>query len=99
MVIFDLGDEDILCSNVIYVVQFGEVVKDFIEGNLVEDLWFVFFIGLYIDFFEVFGQLFDVYFSELVVQVLVMLYDNFVDFVFCINKFFYFGCINEQGQF
>lgn len=98
-VILDLGDEDTLRSNVTYVVQFGEAVKDLTEGNPAEDLRFVFSTGPYIDSLEVSGQLLDAYSSEPVAQALVMLYDNLADSVFRTNKPFYFGRTNEQGQF
>ncbi len=95
----DLGDEDTLRTNVTYVIQFGEAVKDLTESNPAEDLRFVFSTGPYIDSLELSGQVLDAYTAEPVPQTLVMLYDNLADTVFRTTKPFYFGRTNEEGQF
>lgn len=95
----DLGDEDTLRSNVTYVIQFGEAVKDLTESNPAEDLRFVFSTGPYIDSLEISGQVVDAYTAEPVPQALVMLYDNLADSVFRTIKPFYFGRTTEEGQF
>ena len=98
-VILDLGDEDTLRSNVTYVVQFGEAVKDLTESNPADDLRFVFSTGPYIDSLELSGQLVDAYTSEPIEKSLIMLYDNLADSVFRTIKPFYFGRTDEEGQF
>lgn len=95
----DLGDEDTLRTNVTYVIQFGEAVKDLTESNPAEDLRFVFSTGPYIDSLELSGQVVDAYTAEPIPQALVMLYDNLADSVFRTIKPFYFGRTNEEGQF
>lgn len=98
-VIVDFGDKDTLRSNVTYVVQFGEAVKDLTESNPAENLRFVFSTGPYIDSLEIQGQVLDAYTAEPVDGALVMLYDNLADSVFRTEKPFYFGKTNEQGLF
>lgn len=98
-VIVDLGDQDTLRSNVTYVIQFGEAVKDLTESNPAEDLRFVFSTGPYIDSLILRGQVFDAYTSEPVENALVMLYENLADSVFRTEKPFYFGRTDKQGAF
>jgi hypothetical protein len=98
-VIVDFGDQDTLRSNVTYVIQFGEAVKDLTESNPAEDLRFVFSTGPYIDSLKIRGQVFDAYTSEPVENALVMLYENLADSVFRTEKPFYFGRTDKQGAF
>lgn len=98
-VIVDFGDKDTLRSNVTYVIQFGEAVKDLTEGNPAEDLRFVFSTGPYIDSLKIRGQVLDAYTSEPVDNALVMLYENLADSVFRTEKPFYFGRTDKQGAF
>jgi uncharacterized protein (DUF2141 family) len=98
-VILDFGDQDTLRSNVTYVVQFGNAVKDLTESNPAENLRFVFSTGPYIDSLEIQGQVLDAYTSEPVEGALVMLYDNLADSVFRTQRPFYFGRTDQQGLF
>ncbi len=98
-VIVDFGTQDTLRSNVTYVIQFGEAVKDLTESNPAENLRFVFSTGPYIDSLEIRGQVLDAYTSEPVENALVMLYENLADSVFRTEKPFYFGRTNKLGAF
>jgi uncharacterized protein (DUF2141 family) len=98
-VIVDFGDKDTLRSNVTYVIQFGEAVKDLTESNPAENLRFVFSTGPYIDSLEIRGQVLDAYTAEPVENALVMLYENLADSVLRTEKPFYFGRTNKQGLF
>lgn len=98
-VLVELGEQDTLRSNVTYVVQFGEAIKDLTESNPTEDLRFVFSTGPYIDSLEVQGQVVDAYTNEPVEDALVMLYENLADTVVRTERPFYFGRTNENGQF
>ncbi len=98
-VIVDLSEIDSLRSNVTYVIQFGEAVKDLTESNPAENLRFVFSTGPYIDSLEVQGQVVDAYTDEPVKEALVMLYDNLADSVVRTERPFYFGRTDDNGQF
>lgn len=60
MVCVDFVDDEVLKENVIYIINFGEVVKDLIEWNFVENFCFVFLIGDFLDFLIFSGIIIDV---------------------------------------
>ena len=86
-------------ENVTYTINFGSSIKDFTEGNIPEDLRFVFSTGDYIDSLTVTGIVKDVIKKEPVKDVLVMLYDNTADSVVRKERPFYFAKTDKEGQF
>lgn len=48
--------KDTLLPNTTYIIDFGNAIKDFTEGNIVKDLRYVFSTGNYIDSLEIKGQ-------------------------------------------
>jgi hypothetical protein len=48
--------KDTLLANTTYVIDFGNAVKDFTEGNVAKNLRYVFSTGSYIDSLEIKGQ-------------------------------------------
>lgn len=48
--------KDTLLPNTTYIIDFGNAIKDFTEGNVAKDLRYVFSTGNYIDSLEIKGQ-------------------------------------------
>lgn len=93
-------NEDVeLRENATYTINFGEAVKDLTEGNVPENLRYVFSTGAYIDSLEVSGQVTDILTKEPVEKILVMLYDNLADTVVRTERPFYFARTDKQGNF
>jgi len=89
----------VLKEAVTYTINFGSAVKDFTEGNVPEDLRFVFSTGDYIDSLTVEGSVQEVLKKEPVKDVLVMLYDNTADSVVRKERPFYFAKTDKEGKF
>lgn len=90
---------DFLKFNIIYIIDFLDVIVDNNEGNLFGNFVFIFFIGVFIDIMEVLGILFEVFDLEFIKGMLVGLYFNLNDLVFI--KFFFdcVVCIDSCGYF
>lgn len=94
----NLGEED-LREDATYIVNFGEAVKDYTQGNVVPDLRFVFSTGDYIDSLELSGTVVDAFTGKPVEKCLFMLYDNLSDTVVRKDIPFYFSRTDDQGRF
>lgn len=68
--------EDTLLQNTTYQFNLGEGVKDFNEGNVNDDLIYVFSTGDFIDSMSVQGSVFDAETNEPVEKAKVMLYKS-----------------------
>lgn len=97
-VLFEFDEREELREDATYVINFGEAITDYTEGNAA-DMVFVFSTGDYIDSLEVSGQIVDAFSKEPVKDVLVMLYDNLADSVVRTERPFYFGKTDDKGSF
>lgn len=97
-VLFKFDEREELREDATYVINFGEAITDFTEGNDAK-MVFVFSTGDYIDSLEVGGRIVDAFSKEPVKDVLVMLYDNLADSVLRTERPFYFGKTDEKGSF
>lgn len=95
---FRFDEREELKENATYVINFGDAVQDFTEGNPTE-LRYVFSTGDFIDSLSVGGRVVDAFTGEAVPEVLVMLYDNLADSVVRTERPFYFSKTDEQGNF
>ncbi|MFT4762020.1 MAG: hypothetical protein ACI9XO_000238 [Paraglaciecola sp.] len=97
-VLFEFDEREELREDATYVINFGESITDYTEGNDAEMI-FVFSTGDYIDSLEVKGNIVDAFSKEPVKNVLIMLYDNLADSVIRTERPFYFGKTDEKGAF
>ncbi len=91
--------EEVLRENATYTINFGDYVKDYREGNIADDLRFVFSTGDFIDSLSLNGIVVDALTAEPVSDVLVMAYDVYTDSVVSKEKPFYFSKTNQSGRF
>ncbi|MCB0640491.1 MAG: carboxypeptidase regulatory-like domain-containing protein, partial [Phaeodactylibacter sp.] len=97
-VLFEFDENEELRENATYIINFGDAIKDFTEGNIAP-IRFIFSTGDYIDSLEVKGRVVDAVSGEPVSDVLVMLYDNLNDTVVRTERPFYFSRTDKAGQF
>ncbi len=95
----DFPEDEELRPNATYIINFGEAVKDYTQGNIAENLRFVFSTGDYIDSLELSGSIVDAFTGEAVDAARMMLYDNLADTVVRTETPFYFSKTDKQGQF
>jgi len=94
---FDEKEE--LKEQTTYVINFGESITDFTEGNKLQNFTFVFSTGDFIDSLSVKGEVHDAYTGEPVKEMVVMLYTNHQDSVIYKEKPYYFARTDEDGKF
>lgn len=95
----ELNDKETLKENATYVVNFGKSIKDYTEGNILENFTFVFSTGAYIDSLTISGTVVDARTQEPKEDVLVLLYTNHQDSVIYKERPFYFAVSGEGGVF
>lgn len=95
---FEFDAEEELRPDATYIINFGEAIKDYTEGN-VAPIRFIFSTGDFIDSLEVRGKVVDAREGKPVKGALVMLYDNLNDTVVRTERPFYFSRTQEDGSF
>lgn len=90
---------DTLLPNTTYQFNFGEAVKDFNEGNIAEDLIYVFSTGDYIDSLSVSGRVHDAETNEPVEKAKVMLYRSRSDTMPYTTPPDYLALTDAEGNF
>lgn len=95
---FEFDEKEELREDATYVINFGEAIQDFTEGNEAE-MVFVFSTGDYIDSLSVSGQLLDALTKEPIEDMLFMMYENTADSVFKTERPFYFAKSDDEGRF
>ncbi len=96
---FEFAAEEVLRENATYTINFGDAIRDYNEGNVAENLRFVFSTGPFLDSLTVTGKVVDAYTLEPLEDILVMMYDNYADSVVRTKRPFYFSKTDESGQF
>ncbi|RMG80802.1 MAG: hypothetical protein D6714_14065 [Bacteroidetes bacterium] len=97
-VFFEFDPKEELREDATYVINFGEAIQDFTEGNVAE-MVFVFSTGDFIDSLSVTGKLEDALTGEPIEGMLFMMYENTADSVFRTERPFYFAKSNDEGFF
>ena len=82
-----------------YTLNFADAIKDFTEGNILENFTYVFSTGSYIDSLQVHGQLLEAADLTPPEDALVMLYDNLSDSAPLLQKPLYVSKANQYGMF
>lgn len=96
---FEFGEEEILKEDVTYVINFGESLTDFSEGNKLENFTMVLSTGSYIDSLSIRGSVLDAKTQEPAEEYLVMLYESLYDSIVYKEKPFYFASTDKSGTF
>lgn len=91
--------KDTLLRNTTYQFNLGEAVKDFNEGNVNDQLIYVFSTGDYIDSMSVRGSVFDAETNEPVEKAKVMLYQSWSDTLPYTTPPDYLALTNAAGEF
>ncbi len=92
-------EEEVLKTNATYIINFGESITDYTEGNVLENFTLVFSTGDFIDSLHVAGRVKDAYTLDPKEDVLVMLYDTFEDSIVYKQRPFYFSRTGKDGDF
>ncbi len=92
--------EDLL-PNTTYIINFGESISDFNEGNKLKSLQLVFATGPVIDSLTLKGKIKPVYFTQKPKDILVGLYPvaNFKDSLVFTQKPYYVALADKNGQY
>ena len=93
------AEEEVLKEDATYLINFGQAIRDYTEGNKLENYSFVFSTGAYIDSLVISGEVINAKTREPMEETLVMLYDQFADSIIYKEKPFYFARTDEQGKF
>lgn len=91
--------EEVLKPNTTYTVNFGAAVKDLHEGNIAQDLRFVFSTGSFIDSLSVAGVVKDAFSGKASNNITVALYDPPLDSAVWLEKPYYFTKTDKEGSF
>ena len=95
----EFAPEETLKENATYVINFGDAIVDFTEGNVLSNFTLVFSTGDFIDSLSLEGQVKDAFTSESLADILVMLYVDNRDSVVYQNRPYYFAKSDEEGKF
>ncbi len=91
--------EEVLKENATYTINFGNAIKDFREGNTLEDFSFVFSTGDVLDSLQIHGRVTDAKTGKGVENAVVLLYDVLGDSAVINEKPFYFDKTNKEGAY
>ena len=91
--------EDELRENTTYTFNFQDAVRDLNEGNVYENLRFVFSTGPVIDSLTVTGNILNAYVLDIPENALVMLYSNLEDTAFRKSIPDYLSMVDQTGYF
>jgi hypothetical protein len=97
-VLFRFDEDEQLRPNTTYTVFFGTAVRDLHEGNVAQDLRFVFSTGDHIDSTTLVGVVVDAFSNEPVENASVMLYDNLADSAIVAERPYYLARTDKGGQ-
>jgi len=95
----EMPEDEELKENATYVFNFGNSIRDYTEGNELENFSFIFSTGPYIDSLGIKGKVLDAYSGEPSKETLVMLYDEFGDSVVYHKRPFYFTRTEDDGSY
>lgn len=97
-VVFRFDKDERLRPNTTYTIFFGTAVRDLHEGNVAQDLRFVFSTGDHIDSTTLVGVVVDAFTNEPVENASVMLYDNLADSAIVTERPYYLARTDKGGQ-
>ena len=78
-VLFKFDDSEVLKENTTYVINFGESVKDYTEGNIVPDFQFVFSTSSVVDSLQLSAKVYNADEAKPAEKTVLMLYSDLSD--------------------
>lgn len=97
-VIFEFNEKEVLKDSTTYIINFGESIRDFTEGNKFS-YKYIFSTGGNIDSFRLKGKVLDISKNAVAPGIVVMLYDDLKDSVILKKKPYYSSKTNAQGEY
>jgi uncharacterized protein (DUF2141 family) len=94
-----LDFEEELSPNTTYTINFGDAIKDFNEGNVLEGLTYVFSTGPFLDSLTLKGKIVNAFDNGPVENIIVALYKENKDSILVKSKPDYFVKTTAQGMF
>ncbi|HUM98047.1 MAG TPA: Ig-like domain-containing protein [Chitinophagaceae bacterium] len=91
--------KDTLDDNTTYTIQFGRAVKDFNEGNILQNLVYTFSTGPYIDSLQLKGKVILAETGKIDTTLIVMLHTSANDSAVVKERPRYISKLNGQGEF
>lgn len=91
--------KDTLITNTTYIIDFGNAVKDFTEGNVAKNLRYVFSTGNYIDSLEIKGQVLLAESGKIDSTLIAILHTQAEDSAVVRNRPAYLSRLDQNGQF
>ena len=91
--------KDSLETNTTYILNFGNAIKDFNEGNILKDFTYVFSTGARIDSMELHGKVILAQDGKIDSTIIVMLHKNGDDSAVVKEKPRYIAKLNGNGEF
>ena len=91
--------DEVLREDATYSIQFGKSIRDFTEGNVLENYKFVFATGDQLDSLKYSGSVVDAYTGEAIEGALIMLYDDLTDSIVRHQRPFYLMKTDKEGKF
>ncbi len=98
-VFFKFSENEVLKEDATYQINFGKSIQDFTEGNVYENLIYIFSTGDVIDSLSLRGKVQQAIDGKAAQEVLVVLYDDLSDTCFTATRPFYFTRTDAEGNF
>ncbi len=96
---FEFNEKEVLRENTTYIVNFGESIRDFNEGNKFSNFKYVFSTGNTIDSLQVKGTVYELESNKPAQGIAVLLYENLSDSIIIKKKPFYAAKTDKNGDF
>ncbi|MCS6929303.1 MAG: Ig-like domain-containing protein [Saprospiraceae bacterium] len=97
--IFRFNENEILRPNTTYTISFGTAIRDLHEGNIAQDLRFVFSTGNHLDSLTITGIAVDAFSAQPVENLSILLYDDLSDSAVVRQRPSYLARTDKSGQF
>ena len=91
--------KDTLDPNTTYTINFGKMVKDFNEGNVLDNLVYTFSTGAFIDSLQLSGKVILAETGKIDTTLIVMLHTNGADSAVVKERPRYITKLNSQGEY
>jgi uncharacterized protein (DUF2141 family) len=96
--VFEFNEKEVLKDSTTYIINFGESIADYREGNVLKNFTYVFSTGNVIDSFELKGNISSLDKEENTIYT-VMLYNDFSDTIMTKRKPYYSSKTNTDGTY
>ncbi|MFM2392565.1 MAG: hypothetical protein RLZZ546_542 [Bacteroidota bacterium] len=97
-VVFEFNEKEVLRDSTTYIINFGESIRDFTEGNRFP-FKYIFSTGSNIDSFRLKGKVIDISKNTGAANAIVMLYDDLKDSIVLKKKPYYSSKTDSNGEY